>query len=193
MIISHLLLRLASGNLYTKPGAQISRPHANMISREWSNTIPSFVHFSGCFLIDTVNNQNITVVQYLLCVDTFECKCHEWSHFYNAMLEMTTRQEMCKNVVQLCESRQHIVMCQTEQDIWNSLRPVSSSYFDFDLSLKLDLIYRSKKPKLYYDASYYYSPCFIESPFLLAIWTCATYIYICYITLESIVYTCVIQ
>lgn len=56
---------------------------------------------------------------------------------------MTTRQEMCKNVVQLCESRQHIVMCQTEQDIWNSLRPVSSSYFDFDLSLKLDLIYRS--------------------------------------------------
>lgn len=109
-IISHLLLRLVSGNLYTKPGAQISRPHANMISREWSNTIPSFVHFSGCFLIDTANNQNITVVVFIMCWHVWvKGKCHEWSHFYNAMLEMTTRQEMCKNVVQLCESRQHIL------------------------------------------------------------------------------------
>lgn len=158
-----------------------------MISRGWSNTIPSFVqHFSGCFLIDTANNQNITVVVFIMCWHLWvKGKCHEWSHFYNAMLEMTTRQEMCKNVVQLCKSPPaYIVRCQTEPDIWNSLRPVSSSYFDFGLSLKLDLIYRSKKPKLYYDASYYYSPCFIESPFLLfllAVWTCATFTFI-YVT-----------
>lgn len=171
-----------------------------MISRGWSNTIPSFVqHFSGCFLIDTANNQNITVVVFIMCWHLWvKGKCHEWSHFYNAMLEMTTRQEMCKNVVQLCKSPPaYIVRCQTEQD--NLEFPTSSLQllFWFWFKPQIGSYLSIEKAQIILRRFLLLFPVFYRVPVFIVFISCMNlrnlHLYMLHHARAYIVYTCVRQ